>query len=100
MFGQIHLCCGNQSLGSTEVPLKQLLQRGSTEIYMKPVSIEGAFEVRLFHRISQSATTRVCLITPQLPSTLIYFMKTATPYLALHYICLLGIIFLPTEHNF
>jgi len=78
VFGQIHLCCGNQSLGSTEVPLKQLLQRGSTEIYMKPVSIEGAFEVTLFHRMPQSVTILVCLITPQLPSTLIYFVKTAT----------------------
>ena len=46
LFSQIHLCCGNQSLGSTEVPLNKLLQRGSTEIYMKPVSIEGSFEVR------------------------------------------------------
>ena len=42
---QIHLCCGDQSLGNCEIHLKDLLKPGSTEIYMKPVSIEGAFQV-------------------------------------------------------
>ena len=47
---QVHLCCGDQSLAHCEIPLGSLLKRGSTEIYMKPVSIEGAFPVsqRLF----------------------------------------------------
>ncbi|XP_029797631.1 centrosomal protein of 120 kDa isoform X2 [Suricata suricatta] len=40
---QIHLCCGDQSLGSTEVPLTGLLRKGSTEINQRPVTVEGAF---------------------------------------------------------
>ncbi|XP_033622249.1 centrosomal protein of 120 kDa isoform X2 [Fukomys damarensis] len=40
---QIHLCCGDQSLGSTEIPLNGLLKRGSTEINQHPVTVEGAF---------------------------------------------------------
>ncbi|XP_074062052.1 centrosomal protein of 120 kDa isoform X2 [Macrotis lagotis] len=40
---QIHLCCGDQSLGSTEIPLTGLLKRGSTDINQRPVAIEGAF---------------------------------------------------------
>ncbi|CAH1798062.1 unnamed protein product [Owenia fusiformis] len=42
---ELHLCCGDQSLGSSKIPLNSLLKKGSTEIYMKPVSIEGAFEL-------------------------------------------------------
>lgn len=42
---QLHLCCGDQSLGSCEIPLGALLKKGSTEIYMRPVSVEGAFQV-------------------------------------------------------
>ncbi|NXU57883.1 CE120 protein, partial [Turnix velox] len=40
---QIHLCCGDQSLGSTEVPLSELLKKGSTEVDQHPVAVEGAF---------------------------------------------------------
>ncbi|XP_065730566.1 centrosomal protein of 120 kDa isoform X2 [Phocoena phocoena] len=40
---QIHLCCGDQSLGSTEIPLTGLLKKGSTEINHRPVTVEGAF---------------------------------------------------------
>ncbi|XP_013362540.1 PREDICTED: centrosomal protein of 120 kDa [Chinchilla lanigera] len=40
---QIHLCCGDQSLGSTEIPLNGLLQKGSTEINQHPLTVEGAF---------------------------------------------------------
>ncbi|KAL7988832.1 hypothetical protein Chor_007751 [Crotalus horridus] len=40
---QIHLCCGDQSLGSTEILLTSLLKKGSTEICQHPVAIEGAF---------------------------------------------------------
>ena len=47
-FLQIHLCCGDQSLGSAEIPLNTLLKEGSTEIYMKPVTVEGAFTVSSF----------------------------------------------------
>uniref|UniRef100_A0A8B9GIW5 Centrosomal protein of 120 kDa n=1 Tax=Amazona collaria TaxID=241587 RepID=A0A8B9GIW5_9PSIT len=40
---QIHLCCGDQSLGSAEIPLSGLLKKGSAEIDQHPVAIEGAF---------------------------------------------------------
>ncbi|XP_075692280.1 centrosomal protein of 120 kDa [Rhinoderma darwinii] len=40
---QIHLCCGDQSLGSTEIPLTGLLKKASTEIEHHPVVVEGAF---------------------------------------------------------
>lgn len=40
---QIHLCCGEQSLGSTEIPLTGLLKKGSNEIEQYPVVVEGAF---------------------------------------------------------
>ncbi|KAI1239750.1 hypothetical protein IHE44_0011179 [Lamprotornis superbus] len=40
---QIHLCCGDHSLGSTEVPLSGLLKKGRVEIDQHPVAIEGPF---------------------------------------------------------
>ncbi|NWR02049.1 CE120 protein, partial [Paradoxornis webbianus] len=40
---QIHLCCGDHSLGSTEVPLSGLLKNGNVEIDQHPVAIEGPF---------------------------------------------------------
>ncbi|XP_056393317.1 centrosomal protein of 120 kDa isoform X2 [Hyla sarda] len=40
---QIHLCCGDQSLGSTDIPLTGLLKKASTEIEHHPVAVEGAF---------------------------------------------------------
>ncbi|NXN12371.1 CE120 protein, partial [Indicator maculatus] len=40
---QIHLCCGDQSLGSTEIPLSLLLKKGNVEIDQHPLAIEGAF---------------------------------------------------------
>ncbi|XP_053405525.1 centrosomal protein of 120 kDa-like [Mercenaria mercenaria] len=42
---QVHLCCGEQSLGRAEIPLVNLLKKSSTEIYMKPVSVDGSFEL-------------------------------------------------------
>ncbi|KAL8561303.1 hypothetical protein ACOMHN_047158 [Nucella lapillus] len=50
---QIHLCCGDQSLGSCEVPLKTLLKKDSTEIYMKPVSMEGDFQLVPPNKVKQ-----------------------------------------------
>ncbi|XP_076443605.1 centrosomal protein of 120 kDa-like isoform X2 [Babylonia areolata] len=50
---QIHLCCGDQSLGSCEVPLKSLLKKDSTEIYMKPVSVEGDFQLVPPNKVKQ-----------------------------------------------
>lgn len=40
---QIHLCTGDQSLGNCDIPLASLLKKDSTEIYMRPVTIEGSF---------------------------------------------------------
>ncbi|XP_066567429.1 centrosomal protein of 120 kDa [Amia ocellicauda] len=40
---QIHLCCADQSLGSTEVSLAGLLKKGSADIEQQPVAVEGAF---------------------------------------------------------
>ncbi|KAM9137754.1 centrosomal protein of 120 kDa isoform 3-T3 [Pangshura tecta] len=42
---QIHLCCGDQSLGSTEIPLSDLLKKGNVEIDQHPVAVEGAFNL-------------------------------------------------------
>ncbi|NWV00024.1 CE120 protein, partial [Upupa epops] len=40
---QIHLCCGDQSLGSTEIPLSGLLKKGIVETDQHSMAIEGAF---------------------------------------------------------
>ncbi|KAM6222568.1 centrosomal protein of 120 kDa [Rhynchocyon petersi] len=50
---QIHLCCGDQSLGSTEIPLTGLLKKGSTEINYRPVTVEGAFTLDPPNRAKQ-----------------------------------------------
>ncbi|XP_074993822.1 centrosomal protein of 120 kDa isoform X3 [Calonectris borealis] len=56
---QIHLCCGDQSLGSTEIPLTGLLKKGNVEIDQHPVAIEGAFVLVPPNRAKQKL--------PQLP---------------------------------
>ncbi|KFV13229.1 Centrosomal protein of 120 kDa, partial [Tauraco erythrolophus] len=56
---QIHLCCGDQSLGSTEIPLSGLLKKGNVEIDQHPVAIEGAFALIPPNRAKQKL--------PQLP---------------------------------
>ncbi|XP_072453278.1 centrosomal protein of 120 kDa isoform X4 [Notamacropus eugenii] len=50
---QIHLCCGDQSLGSTEIPLTGLLKKGSTDINQRPVAVEGAFTLDPPNRAKQ-----------------------------------------------
>ncbi|KAM8776918.1 centrosomal protein of 120 kDa [Rhynchonycteris naso] len=50
---QIHLCCGDQSLGSTEIPLTGLLKKGSAEINQRPVTVEGAFTLDPPNRAKQ-----------------------------------------------
>ncbi|KAM9253306.1 centrosomal protein of 120 kDa isoform 1-T2 [Dugong dugon] len=50
---QIHLCCGDQSLGSTEIPLSGLLKKGSAEINHRPVTVEGAFTLEPPNRAKQ-----------------------------------------------
>ncbi|XP_060558549.1 centrosomal protein of 120 kDa-like, partial [Ruditapes philippinarum] len=54
---QVHLCCGEQSLGRAEIPLINLLKKSSTEIYMKPVSVEGSFELVPPNRTKQQMST-------------------------------------------
>ncbi|NXQ33848.1 CE120 protein, partial [Alaudala cheleensis] len=56
---QIHLCCGDHSLGSTEVPLTGLLKKGNVEIDQHPVAIEGPFVLVPPNRAKQKL--------PQLP---------------------------------
>ncbi|NWT50705.1 CE120 protein, partial [Erythrocercus mccallii] len=56
---QIHLCCGDRSLGSTEVPLSGLLKKGNVEIDQHPVAIEGPFVLVPPNRAKQKL--------PQLP---------------------------------
>uniref|UniRef100_A0A8C2T0R6 Centrosomal protein of 120 kDa n=1 Tax=Coturnix japonica TaxID=93934 RepID=A0A8C2T0R6_COTJA len=56
---QIHLCCGDQSLGSTGIPLSGLLKKGSVEIEQHPVAIEGTFVLVPPNRAKQNL--------PQLP---------------------------------
>ncbi|XP_061202023.1 centrosomal protein of 120 kDa isoform X3 [Neopsephotus bourkii] len=56
---QIHLCCGDQSLGNTEIPLSGLLKKGNAEINQHPVTIEGAFVLVPPNRAKQKL--------PQLP---------------------------------
>lgn len=53
---QVHLCCGDQSLGSCEVPLNNLIKKNSTEIYMKPVTIEGPFQLIPPNKTKQQLT--------------------------------------------
>ncbi|XP_028911770.1 centrosomal protein of 120 kDa isoform X1 [Ornithorhynchus anatinus] len=50
---QIHLCCGDQSLGSTEISLTGLLKKGHIEIDQHPVAVEGAFTLNPPNRIKQ-----------------------------------------------
>ncbi|XP_058878442.1 centrosomal protein of 120 kDa isoform X2 [Acipenser ruthenus] len=40
---QIHLCCGDQSLGSTDISIAGLLKKSSVDIEKQPVAVEGAF---------------------------------------------------------
>ncbi|XP_052280654.1 centrosomal protein of 120 kDa-like [Dreissena polymorpha] len=61
---QVHLCCGEQSLGRAEVPLNSLLKKSSTEIYMKPVSVEGSFELVPPNRAKQQMTVLAGSLTP------------------------------------
>ncbi|XP_029658180.1 centrosomal protein of 120 kDa-like isoform X2 [Octopus sinensis] len=40
---QVHFCCEDISFGHCEVPLNTLLKPGSTEIFMRPVVLEGDY---------------------------------------------------------
>ncbi|XP_075457021.1 centrosomal protein of 120 kDa isoform X1 [Ascaphus truei] len=54
---QIHLCCGDQSLGSTEIPLTGLLPKVSTELQHHPVVLEGAFILNPPNRAKQNLSS-------------------------------------------
>ncbi|KAM4639299.1 centrosomal protein of 120 kDa isoform 2-T2 [Amazona ochrocephala] len=61
---QIHLCCGDQSLGSAEIPLSGLLKKGSAEIDQHPVVIEGAFVLVPPNRAKQKLPQLALDMTP------------------------------------
>ncbi|XP_013883016.1 centrosomal protein of 120 kDa [Austrofundulus limnaeus] len=46
---QVHLCCGNHSLGSAEVPLS-VLAAASVFVDVKPATVEGAFTLQPLRR--------------------------------------------------
>ncbi|XP_026782191.3 centrosomal protein of 120 kDa isoform X1 [Pangasianodon hypophthalmus] len=50
---QIHLCCGNQSLGSTEVSLAALM-KNSVDLVKQVATVEGAFVLKPPNRIQQN----------------------------------------------
>ncbi|XP_027023076.1 centrosomal protein of 120 kDa isoform X1 [Tachysurus fulvidraco] len=50
---QIHLCCGNQSLGSTDVSLAALM-KNSADLVKQVATIEGAFVLKPPNRIEQN----------------------------------------------
>ncbi|KAF7695255.1 centrosomal protein of 120 kDa [Silurus meridionalis] len=50
---QIHLCCGNQSLGSTEVSLAALM-KNSLDLVKQVATVEGAFVLKPPNRIQQN----------------------------------------------
>lgn len=45
LSSQIHLCCGSQSLGSTNISLS-VLAVGSVDLESKAAAVEGAFILR------------------------------------------------------
>ncbi|XP_053557588.1 centrosomal protein of 120 kDa [Bombina bombina] len=54
---QIHLCCGEQSLGSTDIPLTTLIKKASTEIEHHPVVVEGEFILTPPNRTKQNLSS-------------------------------------------
>uniref|UniRef100_A0A8C5MS02 Centrosomal protein of 120 kDa n=1 Tax=Leptobrachium leishanense TaxID=445787 RepID=A0A8C5MS02_9ANUR len=61
---QIHLCCGDQSLGSADISVMGLLKKASTEIEHHPVVIEGAFILKPPNRAKQSVSTLPVDLSP------------------------------------
>ncbi|XP_043103827.1 centrosomal protein of 120 kDa isoform X2 [Puntigrus tetrazona] len=55
-FLQIHLCCGNQSLGSTDISLSGLM-KSSADLTKNPATIEGAFILQPPNRAKPSLQT-------------------------------------------
>ncbi|KAJ8380965.1 hypothetical protein SKAU_G00017430 [Synaphobranchus kaupii] len=62
---QIHLCCGNHSLGSTEISLAGLVKEGA-ELEKQPATVEGAFTMVPPNR----AKLKLPVIPPDLQPTL------------------------------
>ncbi|KAM5193093.1 centrosomal protein of 120 kDa isoform 2-T2 [Mantella aurantiaca] len=54
---QIHLCCGDQSLGSTDIPLTGLIKKANVEIEHHPVVVEGAFILSPPNRAKQNMSS-------------------------------------------
>ncbi|KAJ8285254.1 hypothetical protein GJAV_G00024690 [Gymnothorax javanicus] len=62
---QIHLCCGNHSLGSTEISLSGLMKEG-TDLEQQPATVEGAFILEPPNR----AKLKLPPVPPELQPTL------------------------------
>ncbi|KAM4810471.1 centrosomal protein of 120 kDa [Rhinophrynus dorsalis] len=61
---QMHLCCGDQSLGSTDIPLTGLLQKAKTEVEHHPVVVEGAFILTPPNRAKQNLSSLTVEMSP------------------------------------
>ena len=53
VLSQVHLCCGNHSLGSTEVSLAGLA-KSSVDLEKQVATVEGAFILQPPNRAKQS----------------------------------------------
>ncbi|KFQ21742.1 Centrosomal protein of 120 kDa, partial [Mesitornis unicolor] len=73
---QIHLCCGDQSLGSTEIPLSGLLKKGGVEIDQHPVAIEEAFVLVPPNRAKQELPQLPLDMTPTIGVSVILQRET------------------------
>uniref|UniRef100_A0A8D0L370 Centrosomal protein of 120 kDa n=1 Tax=Sphenodon punctatus TaxID=8508 RepID=A0A8D0L370_SPHPU len=71
---QIHLCCGDQSLGSTEIPLTGLLKKGHAEINQHPVAVEGAFTLVPPNRAKQKLPPAPMDLAPTVGVSLLIFI--------------------------
>ncbi|XP_051645306.1 centrosomal protein of 120 kDa isoform X2 [Manacus candei] len=78
---QIHLCCGDHSLGSTEIPLSGLLKKGNVEIDQHPVAIEGSFVLVPPNRAKQKLPQLPLDLAPTLGVSVVLQRENMTPQL-------------------
>ncbi|XP_064498705.1 centrosomal protein of 120 kDa isoform X3 [Pseudopipra pipra] len=76
---QIHLCCGDHSLGSTEIPLSGLLKKGNVEIDQHPVAIEGSFVLVPPNRAKQKLPQLPLDLAPTLGVSVVLQRENMTP---------------------
>ncbi|KAG8456252.1 hypothetical protein GDO86_002153 [Hymenochirus boettgeri] len=61
---QVHLCCGDQSLGSTEIVLTGLIKKASVGIEHHPVVVEGSYRLIPPSKAKQSLSSVPLEISP------------------------------------